>query len=29
VVTIQEDGAVCVEDDGRGIPVEIHPAASR
>lgn len=27
-VTIQEDGAVCVEDDGRGIPVEIHPATS-
>jgi len=25
VVTIQEDGAVCVEDDGRGIPVEVHP----
>ena len=28
VVTIQEDGAVCVEDDGRGIPVEIHPATN-
>ena len=25
VVTIQEDSAVCVEDNGRGIPVEIHP----
>ncbi len=28
VVTIQEDGAVCVEDDGRGIPVEVHPATN-
>ncbi len=26
MVTIQQDGAVRVEDDGRGIPVEIHPA---
>lgn len=28
VVTIQEDGAVCVEDNGRGIPVEIHPTTN-
>jgi len=28
VVTIQEDGAVCVEDNGRGIPVEVHPATN-
>ncbi|MBA7466096.1 DNA gyrase subunit B [subsurface metagenome] len=28
MVTIQEDGAVCVEDDGRGIPVEVHPATN-
>ena len=28
VVTIQEDGAVCVEDDGRGIPIEVHPATN-
>ena len=27
-VTIQEDGAVYVEDDGRGIPVEVHPATN-
>ncbi len=27
-VTIQENGAVCVEDNGRGIPVEIHPATN-
>jgi DNA gyrase subunit B len=25
-VTIEEDGAVTVEDNGRGIPVEVHPA---
>src|SRR4030043_385191 len=25
-VTLQEDGAVRVEDNGRGIPVDIHPA---
>ncbi len=28
MVTIQEDGAVCVEDNGRGIPIEIHPATN-
>ncbi|MBA7558594.1 DNA gyrase subunit B [subsurface metagenome] len=28
VVTIQEDGAVYVEDNGRGIPVEVHPATN-
>ncbi|MDD4875751.1 MAG: DNA topoisomerase (ATP-hydrolyzing) subunit B [Dehalococcoidales bacterium] len=27
-ITIQKDGAVCVEDNGRGIPVEIHPATN-
>ncbi|MDI6815347.1 MAG: DNA topoisomerase (ATP-hydrolyzing) subunit B, partial [Dehalococcoidales bacterium] len=27
-VTIQDDGAVRVEDNGRGIPVEIHPATN-
>jgi len=27
-VTIQNDGAVRVEDNGRGIPVEIHPATN-
>jgi DNA gyrase subunit B len=28
VVTIQEDGAVYVEDNGRGIPVEVHPTTN-
>ena len=27
-VTLQDDGAVKVEDDGRGIPVDIHPATN-
>jgi len=27
-VTLQEDGAVRVEDDGRGIPVDIHPSTN-
>ncbi|MBA7630193.1 DNA gyrase subunit B [subsurface metagenome] len=27
-VTLQEDGAVRVEDNGRGIPVEVHPATN-
>lgn len=26
VITLKEDGGVCVEDNGRGIPVETHPA---
>jgi len=28
VVTLQEDGAVKVEDNGRGIPVDIHPTTN-
>ena len=28
-VTLQQDGAVRVEDNGRGIPVDIHPATKR
>jgi len=28
VVTLQADGAVRVEDNGRGIPVELHPATN-
>jgi len=27
-ITLQQDGAVRVEDNGRGIPVEIHPATN-
>ena len=26
LITLKEDGAVSVEDNGRGIPVEVHPA---
>ncbi|MFC2068571.1 DNA topoisomerase (ATP-hydrolyzing) subunit B [Chloroflexota bacterium] len=26
IITIQEDGAIRVEDNGRGIPVDIHPS---
>ena len=28
LVTLQEDGTVTVEDNGRGIPVDIHPATN-
>ncbi|MFE4589267.1 methyltransferase domain-containing protein [Streptomyces laurentii] len=28
-VTVQADGAVCVRDDGRGIPVDPHPESGR
>ncbi len=28
-ITLQEDGAVRVEDDGRGIPVDIHPTTKK
>src|SRR3972149_4868042 len=28
IITVQNDGAVRVEDNGRGIPVEIHPATN-
>lgn len=27
-VTIKDDGAICVKDNGRGIPVEIHPTTN-
>lgn len=25
-ITLQKDGGICIEDNGRGIPVDIHPA---
>lgn len=28
-ITLQEDGGVCVDDDGRGIPVDIHPKTKK
>ena len=28
-ITIQKDGWICIEDDGRGIPVDIHPEYNR
>ena len=28
-ITLQADDSVMIEDDGRGIPVEIHPATGR
>ena len=29
VVTLKEDGSACIEDNGRGIPVEMHPKAGK
>ena len=25
-ITLQKDGGICIEDNGRGVPVDIHPA---